>query len=97
MDFKIDRGLPIPIRQQLQGMIEYGIATDVLKPGEMLPSVRELSARLGIAPMTVTQVYGELKAQGLIETRAGSGTLVAESHRMRHAANAARAQLHRQT
>lgn len=95
MDFKIDRGLPIPIRRQLKGMIEYGIATDGLKPGEMLPSVRELSARLGIAPMTVSQVYGELKTQGLIETRAGSGTLVAETDRTRQAANAARAQLHR--
>ena len=95
VDFQIDRDLPIPIRQQLKGMIEYGIATGVLKPGETLPSVRELAMQLGIAPMTVSQVYGDLKGQGLIETRAGSGTLVAEAGQGRSAANAAMAQLHR--
>jgi DNA-binding transcriptional regulator YhcF (GntR family) len=52
-----------------------------------LPSVRELAEAVGVAPMTVSQVYRELKGAGLIETQAGSGTFVADgSH-----GNAARA------
>lgn len=85
MDFRVDRELGIPIRQQLKGLIEYGIASGELLVGETLPSVRELAARLGVAPMTISQVYGELKDDGLIETRRGSGTLVADSARTRMA------------
>lgn len=83
MDFRVDRELGVPIRQQLKGLIEYGIAGGELQVGETLPSVRELAARLGVAPMTVSQVYGELKDEGLVETRPGSGTLVADSARTR--------------
>jgi DNA-binding transcriptional regulator YhcF (GntR family) len=77
MNFHVDRDLPVPIRVQLKGLIEYGIACGELAAGEALPSVRELAERIGVAPMTVSQVYGELKAAGLIEARAGAGTFVA--------------------
>lgn len=79
MDFTIDRTLPISIRQQLKGLIEYAIACGDAVPGESLPSVRDLAHALGVAPMTVSQVYADLKGLGLIETRAGSGTFVAET------------------
>lgn len=79
MDFFIDRTLPIPVRQQLKGLIEFAVACGNLNPGEALPSVRDLALQLGIAPMTVSQAYGELKALGLLTTRAGSGTFVTHS------------------
>lgn len=79
MDFTIDRSLPISIRQQLKGLIEYAIACGDAAPGEPLPSVRDLASALGVAPMTVSQAYGDLKGLGLIEARAGSGTFIAES------------------
>ncbi|MEF2071163.1 GntR family transcriptional regulator [Consotaella aegiceratis] len=79
MNFLIDRDLPVPIRQQLKGLVEYGIACGELRAGEALPSVRDLAERIGVAPMTVSQVYRELKASGLIETRPGTGTFVANS------------------
>ncbi len=81
MKFEVDRELPIPIRSQLKGLIEYGIATGELKAGEPLPSVRELAERVGVAPMTVSQVYRELKNAGHIEARPGAGTFVASSTR----------------
>ena len=40
--------------------------------------MRELADELGIAPMTVSQVYKELKDGGLIETQAGHGTFVSD-------------------
>lgn len=93
MDFQIDRSLPISIRQQIKGMIEYGIVCGDFAAGEMLPSVRDLATTMGVAPMTVSQVYRELKGQGLIETRTGAGTIVADGQN-RQAANQGMVGLH---
>ena len=79
MKLSVDRDLPVPLGVQLRGLIEYGIACGELLPGARLPSVRELADELGVAPVTVSQVYRELKDSGLIEARAGLGTFVTES------------------
>ena len=79
MKLSVDRDLPVPLGVQLRGLIEYGIACGELLPGARLPSVRELADDLGVAPMTVSQVYRELKDGGLIEARAGLGTFVSEN------------------
>ncbi len=73
----LDRSLPVPLGLQLRGLVEYGIACGEFRPGDRLPSVRDLAGEAGVAPMTVSQVYRDLKAAGLIEARAGSGTYVA--------------------
>jgi DNA-binding transcriptional regulator YhcF (GntR family) len=73
----LDRTLPVPLGVQLRGLIEYGIACGELAPGAQLPSVRELADAGGIAPMTVSAVYKDLRAAGLIVTRPGAGTFVA--------------------
>jgi len=96
MEFFIDRELPIPIRQQIKGMIEYGIACGDLLVGQPLPSVRELAEQVGVAPMTVSLVYRDLKKDGLIDSRPGSGTYVADSSQARMAARADIDALHRQ-
>lgn len=96
MDFRINRALLVPIRLQLKGIFEHGIAAGELVPGEPLPSVRELAEAVGVAPMTVSQVYRELKKDGLIEARRGSGTFVADSSQARMAAHADIVALHRQ-
>ncbi len=75
--FVLDRTLPVPLGVQLRGLVEYGIACGQLRAGERLPSVREMAATLGIAPMTVAAVYRDLAATQLIVTRAGAGTFVA--------------------
>jgi DNA-binding transcriptional regulator YhcF (GntR family) len=79
MKLSVDRDLPVPLGVQLRGLIEYGIACGELLPGARLPSVRELADELGVAPMTVSQVYRELKDGGLIEARSGLGTFVTEN------------------
>jgi DNA-binding transcriptional regulator YhcF (GntR family) len=76
MKIRIDRDLPVSISQQLRGQIEYGIACGELPPGEQLPSVRELAEELGIATMTVSQVYKELQTASLLESQPGRGTFV---------------------
>jgi DNA-binding transcriptional regulator YhcF (GntR family) len=75
----LDRELPVSISAQLKGQIEYGIVSGALKPGEQLPSVRDLAATEGIAHVTVSHVYRDLKRDGLIVVRPGMGTYVADS------------------
>ncbi|QDU65248.1 GntR family transcriptional regulator [Engelhardtia mirabilis] len=65
-----------PLYRQLVRQVASGIATGSLIAGERLPSLRELAARLVVAPLTVKKAYDELEAQGLIETRRGQGTFV---------------------
>jgi DNA-binding transcriptional regulator YhcF (GntR family) len=76
----LDRTLPVPLGIQLRGLIEFGIALGELRPGQRLPSVRELADRAGIAPMTVATVYRQLRRSGLIEAKPGAGTYVGDGH-----------------
>jgi DNA-binding transcriptional regulator YhcF (GntR family) len=76
----LDRTLPVPLGIQLRGLIEFGIALGELRPGQRLPSVRELAERAGIAPMTVATVYRQLRRSGLIEAKPGAGTFVGDGH-----------------
>jgi DNA-binding transcriptional MocR family regulator len=52
-------------------------------PGSALPSVRALVARLGVSPVTVSRALAELARQGVVVTRPGAGTFVAEQRGMR--------------
>lgn len=78
MKINIDRESSVPIHRQVRNAIELAVCLGDLPAGASLPSVRELAAAAGIAQMTVSKVYAELKAAGVIETRAGSRTYVAD-------------------
>lgn len=60
--------------------IRDGIAIGRFRPGDRLPTSRELAAELGVARSTVTAVYGRLCGEGLLEARTGDGTFVARLH-----------------
>ena len=78
MELYLDRAIPVSLTEQIKGQITYAIAYGHLNRGDPLPSVRELATTLQVAPMTVTRVYQDLARQGLIATRAGVGTFVAD-------------------
>ncbi len=65
-----------PIYQQIIDQIKAQIADGSLKKGERLPSVRELSADLGINVNTVYKAYKELESQGIVRMRVGFGVTV---------------------
>ena len=90
----LDRSLPVPLGIQLKGLIEYGIACGELMPGTRLPSVRELAEAGDIAPMTAVAVYKDLQAGGLVTTRPGAGTYVADGARIWPDGALARVQTH---
>lgn len=63
-----------PLYQQLRDQIVTGIARGDLRPGESLPTVRQLAQDAGINTMTVNKAYQLLKAEGyiLIDRRHGA-------------------------
>ena len=67
----------LPLYRQMLRQIQERIAGGQLKAGEQLPSVRDLSASLGVNPLTVAKVYQLLEREGSVETRRGQGTFVA--------------------
>lgn len=72
----IDPRSPTPLYAQIATRLRVAIAAGELRPGDGLPSVRQLSARLRINPATVVQAYRELEDEGLVTTRQGAGTFV---------------------
>jgi DNA-binding LacI/PurR family transcriptional regulator/DNA-binding transcriptional regulator YhcF (GntR family) len=76
MAIQIDRGSSVPITTQLEEHLTWLIATRSLRPGDRLPSIRELGAALGIHYHTVRQVYRDMEARDLVSTHQGAGTTV---------------------
>lgn len=74
----IDAGDGTPIYVQLERGIRAAIATGRLKPGEKLPTVRQLAVDLSINPNTVIRAYRELEIRGIIDTQQGTGTFISE-------------------
>ena len=68
----------VPIYVQLAAQVRHTIEVGGLGPSEKLPTVRGLAEELAIAPNTIVKAYSELQREGLVESRAGVGTVVAE-------------------
>ncbi len=68
----------VPLREQLIAQIKLAILSHDLKPGQKLPSTRELARRFKIHANTVSAAYSELTELGWVEMRAGSGIYVRE-------------------
>lgn len=68
-----------PIYMQLADRIKREILRGELKPGDKLPSVRELGIQSNVNPNTVQRTYRELEGMNIVETRRGQGTFVTEN------------------
>ncbi|WP_405112383.1 GntR family transcriptional regulator [Paenibacillus sp. FSL K6-1217] len=68
-----------PIYLQIMNYIKGEIVTGKLKPGDKIPSVRELAAELQINPNTVQRTFQELERETIVETRRGMGRYVTGS------------------
>lgn len=66
-----------PIYAQLDRGLRAAIATGRLRPGDQLPTVRQLAVDLQVNANTVARVYAELERDGVLETRRGVGSFVA--------------------
>lgn len=78
MLFHVEPSQALPMYAQLADQIRAAVASGRLAPGDKLPGVRELAEQLGINLQTAAKAYAELTAAGLLRTRHGSGTFVAQ-------------------
>ncbi len=78
MELRIDPSLAMPVYAQVVEQVRTLIALRALRPGDKLPSVRELAAQVRINRNTAAKAYQLLEAAGVLETRAGQGTFVAD-------------------
>lgn len=74
MSIEFDNNLPIYL--QIMNYLKREIVRGGLKPGDKIPSVRELAADLQINPNTVQRTFQELEREGIVETRRGLGRYV---------------------
>lgn len=76
MNIFLDFHSRTPIYEQIKEQIVLDISRGVLKKDDQLPSLRQLSASLGLNINTVKRALSELEAQGVIYTIAGKGIFV---------------------
>ncbi|NLY91772.1 MAG: PLP-dependent aminotransferase family protein [Firmicutes bacterium] len=74
-DFKCQEGRPVYL--QLKEYLKKQILSGILRPGERLPSTRELAVALNLSRNTVIQAYQDLEEEGFIHTTPGRGSFVA--------------------
>jgi len=77
--FDLNTGDDGPIYGRIADRVRFAVASGVLRPGELVPSVRELSKQLVVNPNTVARAYRDLQAEGLLEAVRGTGLQVAEA------------------
>jgi GntR family transcriptional regulator len=67
-----------PIYRQLKERVIAMMLDGVLKPGDALPSDRQVAAEYQLNPITVSRAYQELADEALVEKRRGLGMYVTE-------------------
>lgn len=78
MNIQISTGSGFPIYTQIVDRIRHLVATGALKPGEQIPTIRQLAVDLRVDPNTVARAYTILDNEGVISSQQGRGTYIAE-------------------
>ncbi len=76
--FKLDVRSGVPVYRQIIDQVLGGISAGKLKPGDQLPTVRQLAVDLAINPNTVVRAYRELEIRDVLATQQGTGTFITE-------------------
>jgi GntR family transcriptional regulator len=76
LQFEVHPSSGVPIYRQIMDQVRAMIAGGKLAPGDVLPSVRQMSAELGINMMTVSKAYSRLEADGVLSRARGQGMVV---------------------
>jgi GntR family transcriptional regulator len=80
----IDKRDATPIYAQLERGLRAAIATGRLRPGDQLPTVRQLAVDLAVNANTVARVYADLEREGVIETKRGVGSFISVAPTQAH-------------
>src|SRR5580698_9928879 len=77
--FRLDRKSGVPAYRQVVDQVRHAVQLGLLRPGDQLPTVRDVVKQIAINPNTVHRAYRDLEQQGLTEGRPGSGTFITRS------------------
>jgi GntR family transcriptional regulator len=83
----LDHHSGVPIYRQIIDQVREQIMAGLLKEGDQLMPVRELSEQLAVNPMTISKAYSALEAEGLLERRRGIGLFIAKIHMKKKESN----------
>ena len=76
IEFHLDGGSGVSAYMQVVHQVKQALRLGMLRPGDQLPTVRDVVAALAINPNTVLKAYRELEHEGLVQARPGRGTFV---------------------
>jgi GntR family transcriptional regulator len=79
IEFYLDRSSGVATYLQLVHQVKQALRLGLLRPGDQLPTAKEVVAQLGINPNTVLKAYRDLERDGLVAARPGQGTFVQQS------------------
>lgn len=71
-----------PIYEQIIDEVKKMIVRGELKPGDKLPSQRDMARNIEVNPNTIQRAYREMESLHLVETKRGRGTFVKEDYSM---------------
>ncbi len=78
IEFILDQRSGVPAYRQIIDQVLGGIAAGTLRPGDQLPTVRQLAVDLAINPNTVVRAYRELEIREVLSTQQGTGTFLTD-------------------
>jgi GntR family transcriptional regulator len=76
MIFRLDLKSGVPVYRQIIDQVHAARASGTIRPGDQLPTVRQLAVDLSINPNTVMRAYRELELTGALTTHQGTGTFI---------------------
>jgi len=79
IQFRLDARSGVSTYLQIVHQVRHAVRLGMLRPGDQLPTVKEVVGSLAINPNTVLKAYRELEHDGLVEGRPGVGTFVRDS------------------
>lgn len=83
MMLRVDPEAALPVYEQIRLQIQRMAVTGTLAAGTRLPTIRQLSADLGLAKGTVSKAYELLESDRVVEARGRNGTFIAQQAKVR--------------
>jgi GntR family transcriptional regulator len=76
IEFHLDPSSGVSLYVQLMQQVRQSLLFGLLKPGDKLPTVKEVAAQVAVNPNTVLRAYRDLEHEGMVVSRPGLGTFV---------------------